>query len=212
MNEKIEMYNKKVREAFEMLKELGINNPCECIQILHIDKISPNGYNPNKVAQKEMSLLLESIKQDGYTMPIVVIENDEKQGEYVIVDGFHRYWNMKTDKELYEKNQGYIPCSIIKGEKANIIASTIRHNKARGKHNVVSDSNCINLMLESMSDEEVCKSLGMSIEDFNRYKLFLSPEQTLKNFQYSQSYKTFFEVVAEIEREGVIRCLTHEQK
>lgn len=206
MKDLVEQYNAKVREAFELVKGIGLDNPCACIQLIHIDNISSNGYNPNKVAQKEMRLLYESIRQDGYTMPIVVIESEEK-GKYTIVDGFHRYFTMKSSKSLLEKNKGYLPCSVIQGDKADIIGSTIRHNKARGKHNVMSDVNCIRMMLETQSDEYVRNALGLTEDEFVKYKTTLAPEQTLKDLNYSKAYKSFFEVVAEIERNKELKCL-----
>lgn len=204
IQQRIENYNQTITQAY---KELGIKNPVLSVQLIHIGQISPNGYNPNKVAEKELRLLLESIQQDGYTMPIVVIRSEE-EGKYVIVDGFHRYFTMVNSKALREKNHGFIPCSVISGEEADIIASTIRHNKARGKHNVMGDTNCIKQMLETRSESEVCKALGMSADDLQKYIVFTSPELMLKNFDFSKGYKSFFEVVAEIKSKGALKCIT----
>lgn len=206
---KVEKYNQLIAQAYN---ELGIQNPVLRVQLININQISPNGYNPNKVAEKELRLLLESITQDGYTMPIVVIKSQvEGEDKYVIVDGFHRYFTMVNSKTIREKNHGFIPCSVISGEKADIIASTIRHNKARGKHNVMGDTNCIKQMLETKSQEEVCKALGMSADDLQKYIVFTSPELLLRDFDYSSGYKSFFEVVSEIKTQGGIKCLNKQK-
>ncbi len=77
-----------------------------------IEKIKPNNYNPNAVAPPEMKLLYESIKADGYTMPIVCYY-DKKGDEYIIVDGFHRYRIMLDYQDIYDREMGMLPVSVI---------------------------------------------------------------------------------------------------
>ena len=100
-----------------------------------VEKVVPNTYNPNSVAPPEMKLLYESIKNDGYTMPIVCYHN-KAEDQYVIVDGFHRYRIMLEHQDIYDREKGMLPVSVINKPMDQRIASTIRHNRARGSHDV----------------------------------------------------------------------------
>ena len=100
-----------------------------------IEKIRANTYNPNAVAPPEMRLLYESIKADGYTMPIVCYYVKEED-IYVIVDGFHRYRIMQEHEDIYKREGGMLPVSVIDKSLDQRMASTIRHNRARGTHDV----------------------------------------------------------------------------
>ena len=99
-----------------------------------IEKVKPNSYNPNSVAPPELDLLYDSIREDGYTMPIVCYF-DETGDEYVIVDGFHRYRVMLEHPDIHERENGMLPVSVIDKPLDCRMASTIRHNRARGSHN-----------------------------------------------------------------------------
>ena len=107
-----------------------------------IEKIVPNTYNPNAVAPPEMRLLYDSIKEDGYTMPIVCYYS-QTQDVYVIVDGFHRYQIMLNHTDIYKRENGRLPVTVIDKPLSNRMASTIRHNRARGSHDVDLMSNII---------------------------------------------------------------------
>ena len=96
-----------------------------------IEKINPNTYNPNSVAPPELRLLYDSIKEDGYTMPIVCYHSKEDD-TYIIVDGFHRYRIMLEHKDIYEREGGMLPVAVIDKPIDQRMASTIRHNRARG--------------------------------------------------------------------------------
>ena len=100
-----------------------------------IEKVRPNTYKPNAVAPPEMRLLYESIRADGYTMPIVCYYA-KSQDIYVIVDGFHRYRVMLEHPDIYEREGGVLPVSVIDKPLDQRMASTIRHNRARGSHDV----------------------------------------------------------------------------
>ena len=114
-------------------------SPAYNIIAVPIEKIQPNTYNPNAVAPPEMKLLYESIKADGYTMPIVCYYVKQKD-IYLIVDGFHRYRIMLENPDIYEREQGLLPVSVIDKPLDQRMASTIRHNRARGSHDVDSVS------------------------------------------------------------------------
>ena len=117
-------------------------SPVYNITAVPIDKIQANNYNPNSVAPPEMKLLYESIKNDGYTMPIVCYY-DAEQDIYIIVDGFHRYRIMKEYPDIYEREGGMLPVSVINKSIDERMASTIRHNRARGTHDVELMSNIV---------------------------------------------------------------------
>lgn len=132
-----------------------------------IEKIEANDYNPNKVAKREMDLLYLSIKEDGYTMPIVCYY-DKKTDKYIIVDGFHRYSVMIMYKNIYEREDGCMPVSVINKDIENRIASTIRHNRARGKHDVELQANITKMLKKGWSEEKIMKYLGMTFEEIQR--------------------------------------------
>ena len=110
-------------------------SPVYKIRRVPLDQIRSNAYNPNSVAPPEMKLLYQSIKEDGYTMPIVCyhVKSNDK---YVIVDGFHRWRVMRDYPDIYEREKGMMPVSIIDKPLSGRMASTIRHNRARGTHDV----------------------------------------------------------------------------
>jgi len=164
-----------------------MKSPVYNVIAVPIDKIQANSYNPNAVAPPEMKLLYLSIKEDGYTMPIVCYHLPDTD-KYEIVDGFHRYMVMKTHKDIYDREGGCMPVSVIDKPIENRIASTIRHNRARGTHDIDLMSNIVAELVESgMSDSWIAKNLGMDVDELLRLKqisglakLFLH-----ENFSYS---------------------------
>ena len=110
--------------------------PVDCVQWVLAESVEANDYNPNAVAPPEMELLKVSIMEDGYTQPIVSWQHDDKTE---VIDGFHRNRVGKECPEVYRRIHGYLPISIIKPDRENRndrIASTIRNNRARGKHKI----------------------------------------------------------------------------
>lgn len=135
-----------------------------------IEKVRANTYNPNVVAPPEMKLLYDSIKADGYTMPVVCYYIKEED-IYVIVDGFHRYRIMLEHKDIYEREGGMLPVSVIDKPLDRRMASTIRHNRARGSHDVDLMSNIIKELHElGRSDAWISKHLGMEKDEILRLK------------------------------------------
>ncbi len=108
---------------------MSYTSPVYNIKAVPIEKIKPNSYNPNAVAPPELKLLYDSIKEDGYTMPIVCYYAKEKD-LYIIVDGFHRYRIMLDYPDIYEREGGMLPVSVINKSLDHRMASTIRHNRA----------------------------------------------------------------------------------
>ena len=154
-----------------------------------IEKIEPNTYNPNAVAPPEMRLLYDSIKEDGYTMPIVCYYDKEK-GVYVIVDGFHRYRVMKEHKDIYEREEGLIPVSVIDKPIEHRMASTIRHNRARGAHDVDLMSNIVKELHElGRSDAWISKHLGMDKDEILRLKQITGLAALFKDVEFGRAWE-----------------------
>ena len=156
-----------------------------------IEKIIPNSYNPNAVAPPEMRLLYDSIKEDGYTMPIVCYYS-KKDDVYVIVDGFHRYRIMKEHKDIYERENGMLPVTVIDKSISNRMASTIRHNRARGSHDVDLMSNIIRELHEiGRSDDWIAKHMGMSKDEILRLKQITGLAALFRDVNFGQAWMYF---------------------
>lgn len=146
-----------------------IKSPVYNVIAVPIDEIQANTYNPNSVASIEMSLLETSIWEDGYTMPIVCYRL--QNGKYEIVDGYHRYTTMKTSPRIFEREGGMLPVVVIDKDEANRMASTIRHNRARGSHSIDLMSNIVAELTQSgMSDAWILKHIGMDADELLRLK------------------------------------------
>jgi len=153
-----------------------------------IEKIIPNTYNPNSVAPPELKLLYDSIKEDGYTMPIVCYYVKEKD-VYVIVDGFHRYRIMLENKDIYDRESGMMPVSIIDKPLSHRMASTIRHNRARGSHDVDLMSNIIKELHElGRSDAWISKHLGMDRDEILRLKQITGLAALFRDVDFGRSW------------------------
>lgn len=135
-----------------------------------VEKVRANSYNPNHVAPPEMRLLEISIWEDGYTMPCVCYYIQEED-IYEIVDGFHRYNVLKTSKRIYEREKGLLPVVVIDKDISNRMASTIRHNRARGVHNIDLMCDIVSELTKSgMSDTWIMKNIGMDADELLRLK------------------------------------------
>lgn len=159
-------------------------SPVYNIKRVPVEKIEANDYNPNKVATKEMELLYTSIKEDGYTMPIVCYY-DEKRDKYIIVDGFHRYSIIKKYKNIYNREGGCLPVSVINKDINNRMASTIRHNRARGKHQVELQANLVAMLKEGWDEVRIMKELGMTLEEVQRLLGLTGIFSEIKGVPYS---------------------------
>lgn len=164
-------------------------SPVYDIIAVPIDKIKPNTYNPNKVAPPEMKLLYESIKIDGYTMPIVCYYNKEKD-IYIIVDGFHRYRIMLEYPDIYEREKGMLPVSVINKNLDQRMASTIRHNRARGSHDVDLMSNIVKELHElGRSDAWISKHLGMDRDEILRLKQITGLAALFRDVKFGKAWR-----------------------
>lgn len=147
-----------------------MKSPVYNIKAIPLEQIQANSYNPNSVAPPEMKLLETSIWEDGYTMPIVCYYLSDID-KYEIVDGYHRYTVMLTSKRIREREKGILPVSIIDKPLSGRMASTIRHNRARGSHSIELMTNIVAELVESgMSDAWILKNIGMDADELLRLK------------------------------------------
>ena len=162
---------KEINELKKGIKKISpfVKEPVDCVIWVKSDEVVANEYNPNHVAPPEMELLHTSIKEDGYTQPIVVYQHD---GKYEVVDGFHRNRVGKEYKDIDKRIKGYLPVVVINedvADKGQRIASTIRHNRARGKHQVEAMSDIVlDLRKRNWSNEKIAKKLGMDADEVLR--------------------------------------------
>lgn len=152
-----------------------------------IEKVVANNYNPNIVAPPEMQLLELSIWEDGYTMPCVCYYLKEAD-RYEIVDGFHRYMVMKTSKRIYDRENGMLPVTVINKDISERMASTIRHNRARGAHSVELMSNIVSELTKSgMSDAWIMRNIGMNKDELLRLKQITGLAELFANKEFGKS-------------------------
>lgn len=164
-------------------------SPVYDIIAVPVDKIQANNYNPNSVAPPEMRLLYESIKNDGYTMPIVCYY-DKAQDVYIIVDGFHRYQVMLEHPDIYERENGMLPVSVIDKTLDHRMASTIRHNRARGTHDVDLMSNIVKDLHElGRSDAWISRHLGMDKDEILRLKQITGLASLFKEVKFGKAWR-----------------------
>lgn len=179
----------EIRATLHELSPLA-SQPVDLIRWVPVDMVEPNDYNPNSVAKVEMRLLYTSILHDGYTQPVVTIWDDDKK-KYVIVDGFHRYFTCKNNKDIRDRNHGMLPIVVIKKDINDRMASTVRHNRARGKHSVAGMSNMVFQMLENgWGDAEICNELGMEPEELLRLKHITGFSKLFDDVEYKQAWVT----------------------
>lgn len=166
------------------------NNPVDNVKWVPLQKVKANDYNPNQVAKNEMGLLYTSIDHDGYTQPVVTIYDEDKD-EYVIVDGFHRYSVMKHYKSIRERNKGMLPVVVIEKDINDRMASTVRHNRARGKHSIEGMSKIVFEMLENgWKDAEIIDELGMEMEELIRLKHITGFSKLFEDTEYNRAWET----------------------
>ena len=196
-----------IEEIKALLHELSPlkSQPINLVQWVSIEMVEANDYNPNSVATIEMKLLYTSISHDGYTSPIVTIW-DESIQKYVIVDGFHRYSTMRQNQDIYDRNMGLIPIVVIDKEINDRMASTVRHNRARGKHSISGMSSMVFSMLENgWKDSEICNELGMEPEELLRLKHLTGFSKLFENVEYKKAWETKAQIKYRVnaEREGI---------
>jgi mannose-6-phosphate isomerase-like protein (cupin superfamily) len=164
------------------------NSPVYNVKRVPIEKVTANDYNPNSVAPPEMALLETSIWEDGYTQPVVVVY-DKENDKYVVVDGFHRYCILRDSKRINERENGTLPVVVLDKEMHDRMASTIRHNRARGSHNIELMSTIVAELVEmGKGDYWICKHIGMSPDELLRLKQITGVAALFQNQDFSKSW------------------------
>lgn len=167
------------------------NQPIDLVLWEKTTNIQANDYNPNRVAPPEMKLLTTSIKEDGYTQPIVVFKD---RANYTVVDGFHRQDVGRNTQSIFNQLNGYLPITLIRAEKEgknNRIASTIRHNRARGTHSIDMMRDIVADLIESgMSDQWILKNIGMDADELLRLKQISGLASLFTNHGFSMAWVT----------------------
>lgn len=188
VDEKIDALN-EIRAALHEVSPLK-HHPVDFVAWEKSSNVEPNNYNPNAIPPPEMQLLYESIKNDGYTMPIVGFRDIEN---IKIVDGFHRRETEQRNSDIQESTFGRVPVSSIRASQIDTgdrMASTIRHNRARGVHNIDLMSTIVSELVEmGKGDAWICKHLGMSKDELLRMKQITGLASLFKNKDFSDSWE-----------------------
>jgi hypothetical protein len=190
-DEAIEVLVEKANELMQQAAALlPWTDPVGCVQWIPVDMVQANDYNPNSVASHEMRLLHVSISEDGYTQPVVAIWDPDAGpdglGRYIIVDGFHRYTTMKLYTDLAAKTHGYLPVVVLDKSPADRMASTIRHNRARGRHSVAGMGHLVfQMLMAGETDETICHKIGLEAEELARLKHTTGYSKLYANQSYS---------------------------
>ena len=167
---------------------MKFESPVYHVRPVPVEKSVANTYNPNAVAPPEMRLLYDSIREDGYTMPIVCYY-DQTEDQYVIVDGFHRYRVMLEHRDIYDREGGMLPVSVIDKPIDQRMASTIRHNRARGSHDVELMSNIVQELHEiGRSDAWISKHLGMDRDEILRLKQITGLTALFRDVKFGKAW------------------------
>lgn len=183
-------------EAINKIRELLVeyspfkHEPVDCVKWIKSELVYANDYNPNSVAPPEMKLLEHSISEDGYTQPIVSWGKDDG---YEVVDGFHRHRVGKESAVVRERVHGYLPAVVINGDrqdKGDRMASTIRHNRARGEHRVESMAEIVvELKRRFWSDAKIAKELGMEPDEVLRLTQVTGLAGLFADREFSQAWE-----------------------
>lgn len=180
-----------LNEIRSLLSSLGpfAGEPVDCVRWVPAETVVANDYNPNSVAPPEMELLQLSIMADGYTQPIVT---NEEEGNREVVDGFHRN-QIGRVPEVAERLQGFLPVVQIRSERkdrGDRMASTIRHNRARGKHQVVAMSDLVlELKRRNWSDAKIGRELGMDPDEVLRLAQITGLAEAFKDREFSEAWE-----------------------
>jgi len=171
------------------------SEPVDMVRWVKADDVHANDYNPNSVAPPEMELLRLSIAADGYTQPIVTMADDNG---IQVIDGFHRNRVGKEDPTIQAKLHGYLPVVQIREDrtdKGDRIASTIRHNRARGKHQVIAMSDIVmDLKRRNWSDDKIGRELGMDPDEVLRLAQITGLAEAFADRDFSEAWEAVLDV------------------
>ena len=185
-DEKVAIFNQITQELYDWL---GVNHPTLNVQLVKSDDVIGNDYNPNKVAPPEMKLLKLSIRKDGLTMPVVVCDTPKEKHPYTVVDGFHRTTVAQSDKGVRESLHGYLPVSRLNKGLEDRITSTVRHNMARGTHQVELSAKLVTMLKKhNWTNARIGMELGMDADEVLRLKQITGLAEAFKNEEFSKSW------------------------
>lgn len=188
VDEKVELIN-KIKVAIHINSPMN-KEPVDCVLWVKNEMIQSNDYNPNKVAPPEMELLKISIQEDGYTQPIVTFNNGNGRE---VVDGFHRNRVGREYEEIKSRIHGFLPVVTInesQEDKCDRMASTIRHNRARGVHQVDKMSDIVlALRKRNWSNEKIAKKLGMEPDEVLRLSQISGICEIFKDEEFSKAWE-----------------------
>lgn len=186
--EKVSLFNKITQELYDWM---NLNHPSLNVQLIPANEIIGNDYNPNHVAPPEMKLLKLSIKKDGVTMPVVVCDTPENNKyPYTVVDGFHRTTVIQQDKEVNASLHGYVPISRLNKKLEERITSTVRHNMARGTHQVELSAKLVTMLKKhNWTNARIGLELGMDADEVLRLKQITGLAEAFKDEEFSKSWK-----------------------
>lgn len=166
------------------------NEPVDCVLWVQADLVEANDYNPNIVAPPEMKLLKESILQDGYTQPIVTWQVN---GRREVIDGFHRNRIGKESPQVRKRIKNLLPVTTInewREDRSDRIAATIRHNRARGKHQVQAMGEIVlELSRRNWSNERIGRELGMDSDEVLRLKQISGLAEMFADREFSEAWE-----------------------
>lgn len=178
----------EIKQALHEVSPLK-EEPVDCVLWVKSEEVTQNEYNPNVVAPPEMKLLELSIREDGYTQPIVAWPVADG---YEVVDGFHRHRVGKESEVIRERVKGYLPVTIIRSDRegyADRVASTIRHNKARGKHGIQKMSEIIvDLKRRNHNDEWIAEKLGLDPDEILRLAQISGLAEMFADREFSEAW------------------------
>ncbi|EMW6581185.1 MULTISPECIES: IbrB-like domain-containing protein [Enterobacter] len=164
--------------------------PVDCVLWVKQDRLTANDYNPNNVAPPEKRLLTKSLELDGFTQPIVVTENTPQH--YEIVDGFHRHKIGSTRAALKRQLKGYLPVTCLRRErqdKHDRMAATIRHNRARGRHQINAMAEIVRELAQlGWNEQKIGKELGMDSDEVLRLKQINGLLELFADRRYSEAW------------------------
>ena len=163
--------------------------PVDCVLWVEANTVEANDYNPNVMATVEKKLLERSIELDGFTQPVVVAH---QQRRHLVVDGFHRHLIGKSRPELSRRLHGYLPVTLINAEREGQkerIAATIRHNRARGKHQIAAMSDIVrDLHRQGWDDRRIGEELGMDADEVLRLKQISGLTELFADESFSEAW------------------------
>ncbi|OBK02779.1 hypothetical protein A5637_16330 [Mycolicibacterium fortuitum] len=168
------------------------DQPIDCVLWVDADSVHGNAYNPNSVAPPEMKLLERSIEADGYTQPIVTWRDGDDAESLEVVDGFHRHLVGKSDV-VTDKLHGRLPVTVANADRTDLpdrMASTIRHNRARGQHSVEGMSEIVvELARRGKSDEWIGAELGMDPDEVRRLRQVGGIAELFADDEFSEAWE-----------------------